>query len=121
MDKNKDGKLSLDEILATFLVEEGTKLDESIVEDEEAEFKTHDSDGDGLLTPLEASAMWFPEQSDQDKEHQTKTFFEGFDENQDGKVTVDEYTTHFSDSQEDTEYVKGHKDAFGILDRNGDG
>jgi len=126
MDKNKDGKLSADEMLAIHMgIGEDGQLDESTKQGAAKEFKEADKDGDGYLTDLEAAAMWFTGQAEEHVQEQITSLMGSFDENDDGQMSLKEFQKFFEPLDKDPAVAKKeeaeHLAEFGVLDVSGDG
>jgi len=129
LDKDKDGKVTLDEM------ESGLSLDETMAQDMKdhsaAKFKAADNDKDGLLTEDELVHYFHPASKQEVLLLEAGKQFEELDKDKDGKLTLVEFYGDFEVPAEIIAYsaakhdhTKPVKDAvaqeFVVLDEDGD-
>merc|ERR1712187_1039644 len=96
MDSDKDGKLSLSELLKDLdqwgeSGDEDKKEADARREVETAKFKVADSNGDGLLDTQELPALFYPETHDGTLELTAKSTLKQKDRNNDGMLSPEEF------------------------------
>eukprot|EP00446_Apocalathium_sp_SHHI-4_P002473 CAMPEP_0177195404 /NCGR_PEP_ID=MMETSP0367-20130122/23499_1 /TAXON_ID=447022 ORGANISM="Scrippsiella hangoei-like, Strain SHHI-4" /NCGR_SAMPLE_ID=MMETSP0367 /ASSEMBLY_ACC=CAM_ASM_000362 /LENGTH=277 /DNA_ID=CAMNT_0018643437 /DNA_START=50 /DNA_END=883 /DNA_ORIENTATION=- len=126
MDGDKDGKLSLAELIKDMeqwgdAGEEETADKKARLEAETAKFKVADSDGDGVLDTKELPALFYPETHDGVLELTTQGSLKAKDRDGDGKLTMKEFWEGDAVDGEDLAVSDEEKGDFAKLDKNGDG
>lgn len=126
MDIDKDGKLSLDELMKDMEQwgdgdEEDQKDKEERMAVEKLKFKVADSDGDGFLSNTELPALFYPETHDGVLDITAKSALKSKDRNGDGKLTSKEFWEGDVVDGEDLEISEEEQADFKHLDKNGDG
>mmetsp|Transcript_138116 Transcript_138116/g.344883 ORF Transcript_138116/g.344883 Transcript_138116/m.344883 type:complete len:278 (-) Transcript_138116:75-908(-) len=126
MDGDKDGKLSLDELIKDMEQwgegEEEDKAEaDARMEVEKLKFKTADRDGDGLLSNEELPALFYPETHEGVLEITAKAAMKTKDTNGDGKLTPKEFWEGDVVDGEELAISEEEQSDFKKLDKNGDG
>jgi len=126
LDTDKDGKLSLDELVKDMerYDEDDTESKEekqARIDTEKQKFKAADVDGDGFLSYEELPALFYPETHDGVLDITTKAAMKAKDKNGDGKLTSLEFWQGDVVDGEELEVSDEETNDFKKLDKNGDG
>ena len=96
MDKNKDGKLDIDEFLGDYKDPENpSEAEPDWVKEEKERFKNElDKNSDGVLDTAELTAWITPDTDATIVEEEVKHLIDESDDDKDGRLTVEEVIAH---------------------------